>query len=190
MCLPSYLTAESLYIWKFSEKALLSQLWPSKFSWSFFSFLNGIFNSLMLYLVAQVYVCFLNMFGMYICVVWLAISCHPPLRYATCLCLCITGVVSPFSGTKNQPEYYSTFHSVRNRKKFTKKEWDDFTRESTQQAISEWASSPEFSNWMIENADRIQLLPSESSDETMASGSDSTDEIVAGSSRQFSFFNW
>jgi hypothetical protein len=79
---------------------------------------------------------------------------------------------------------------VRNRKKFTKKEWDDFTRESTQQAISEWASSPEFSNWMIENADRIQLLPSESSDETMASGSDSTDEIVAGSSRQFSFFNW
>uniref|UniRef100_A0A2N9EGS0 Uncharacterized protein n=1 Tax=Fagus sylvatica TaxID=28930 RepID=A0A2N9EGS0_FAGSY len=102
----------------------------------------------------------------------------------------VRGVVSPFSGTKNQPEYYSTFHSVRNRKKFTKKEWDDFTRESTQQAISEWASSPEFSNWMIENADRIQLLPSESSDETMASGSDSTDEIVAGSSRQFSFFNW
>ncbi|XP_030927117.1 uncharacterized protein LOC115953539 [Quercus lobata] len=102
----------------------------------------------------------------------------------------IRGVVSPSSVAKNQQEYYSTFHSMQNRKKFTKKEWDDFTRESTQQAMAEWASSPEFADWMIDNADRIQLLPSESSDETMGSGSDSTNENVVGSRRQFSFFNW
>ncbi|KAK7860866.1 hypothetical protein CFP56_029124 [Quercus suber] len=102
----------------------------------------------------------------------------------------IRGVVSPSSVAKNQQEYYSTFHSMQNRKKFTKKEWDDFTRESTRQAMAEWASSPEFADWMIDNADRIQLLPGESSDETMGSGSDSTNENVVGSRRQFSFFNW
>ena len=79
---------------------------------------------------------------------------------------------------------------MQNRKKFTKKEWDDFTRESTRQAMAEWASSPEFADWMIDNADRIQLLPGESSDETTGSGSDSTNENVVGSRRQFSFFNW
>ncbi|KAK4581399.1 hypothetical protein RGQ29_024877 [Quercus rubra] len=102
----------------------------------------------------------------------------------------IRGVVSPSSVAKNQQEYYSTFHSMQNRKKFTKKEWDDFTRESTRQAMAEWASSPEFADWMIDNADRIQLLPGESSDETTGSGSDSTNENVVGSRRQFSFFNW
>lgn len=73
---------------------------------------------------------------------------------------------------------------MRNRKKFTEKEWDDFTRESTRQAIAEWAASPEFTDWMIENADRVQLLPSESSDETMGSESDSTDENLTGRRRQ------
>lgn len=73
---------------------------------------------------------------------------------------------------------------MRNRKKFTEKEWDDFTRESTRQAIAEWAASPEFTDWMIENADRVKLLPSESSDETMGSESDSTDENLTGRRRQ------
>ncbi|KAF5475756.1 hypothetical protein F2P56_007531 [Juglans regia] len=97
----------------------------------------------------------------------------------------VGGVISPSSGTKNQQEYYSTFHKMRNRKKFTEKEWDDFTRESTRQAIAEWAASPEFTDWMIENADRVKLLPSESSDETMGSESDSTDENLTGRHRQF-----
>lgn len=100
------------------------------------------------------------------------------------------GVISPSFGTKNQQEYYSTFHNMRNRKKFTREEWDDFTRESTLQAMAEWAASPEFSDWMIENADRIQLLPSESSDQVMGSESDSTDDNVKGSPRRFGFINW
>ncbi|RXH81644.1 hypothetical protein DVH24_035065 [Malus domestica] len=33
------------------------------------------------------------------------------------------------------------------------------------QALAEWAASPEVPNWFIEHADRMQLIPSESSDE-------------------------
>lgn len=79
---------------------------------------------------------------------------------------------------------------MQNRKKFSKKEWDDFTQESTRKALAEWAASPEFTDWVIEHADRIQLLPSESSDETVGSGSDSTDENVVGSRDRLHFLNW
>ena len=87
-------------------------------------------------------------------------------------------------------DYYSTFHKTRNRKKFTKKAWDDFTRDSTRHALAEWASTPEFTDWIMEHADRIQLLPSESSDETVDSESHSTNENVVGSGSRFSFLNW
>lgn len=102
----------------------------------------------------------------------------------------VKGVVSPSFRACDQQEYYSTFHKMRNRKKFTKKEWDDFTLESTRHALAEWAASPEFTDWVIEHADRIQLLPSDSSDETMESESDSTDENVVGSTDRGGFFKW
>ncbi|XP_022925296.1 uncharacterized protein LOC111432576 isoform X2 [Cucurbita moschata] len=101
----------------------------------------------------------------------------------------VHGLISPSSGMQNQ-DYYSTFHKTRNRKKFTKKAWDDFTRDSTRHALAEWASSPEFTDWIMEHADRIQLLPSESSDETVDSESHSTNENVVGSGSRFSFLNW
>lgn len=138
------------------------------------------------YVVAQSAVGILNMFSMYINVLWPATSCQSSIT----IFLSVAGVISPSFGPKTEQEYYSTFHNVRNRKKFTKKEWDNFTRESTQQAITEWAASPEFSDWMIENADRIQLLPSECSDETVGSGSDSTNENVVDSRGRFGFLNW
>ncbi|KAK4392595.1 Transcription factor [Sesamum angolense] len=67
-------------------------------------------------------------------------------------------------------------------KKFSKEEWRDFTDESTRQALEEWASSPEFTDWVINHADRIQIRPEASSDESIGSGSDSTDEHLAQSS--------
>ncbi|CAB4285886.1 unnamed protein product [Prunus armeniaca] len=102
----------------------------------------------------------------------------------------VKGVTSPSFRARDQQEYYSTFHKMQSRKKFTKKEWDDFTQESTRQAIAEWASSPEVTDWIIEHADRIQLLPSESSDETVGSASDSTDENVVGSTDRVGFLKW
>ena len=108
--------------------------------------------------------------------------------------LSVAGVVSPHSaitpqasGSQVGQDYYSTFHRTRNRKKFTKKEWDDFTNESTRQAMAGLAASPEFTDWIIEHADRIKLRPSESSDETMGSESDSTE---VGSGNGFRLFNW
>lgn len=108
----------------------------------------------------------------------------------------VVGIVSPSSGFSTQTSgtqlgtnYYSTFHKRDNRKKFTKEEWDDFTRDSTKQALAEWAASPEFTDWIIEHADRIKLLPSESSDEILGSESDST-EGGSGSGNGFRFFSW
>ncbi|XP_022950860.1 uncharacterized protein LOC111453832 [Cucurbita moschata] len=102
----------------------------------------------------------------------------------------VKGAISPSSGMQDR-DYYSTFHKTHNRKKFTKKAWNDFTRHSTQQALSELASTPEFTDWIMEHADRIQLLPSDdSSDETVGSESDSTNEDVVGSGSRFSFLNW
>ncbi|OAY44479.1 uncharacterized protein LOC110621667 isoform X2 [Manihot esculenta] len=98
---------------------------------------------------------------------------------------------SPVKGTRDEQVYFSTFHKTPQRKKFTKKEWEDFTRESTQKAVAEWASSPEVASWIIENADRIQLLPSDCSSEgTVGSESDSTNETDGGSSKRFNLFNW
>ncbi|KAL3533322.1 hypothetical protein ACH5RR_006843 [Cinchona calisaya] len=92
-------------------------------------------------------------------------------------------------GTRNRQDHYSTFHKTPDRKKYTKQEWEDFTQESTRQAVAELASSPEFTDWIIKHADRIQLHP-DSSDETIGSGSDSTDEQAVKSSSAFCFFNW
>ncbi|MBA0756225.1 hypothetical protein Gogos_021201 [Gossypium gossypioides] len=85
--------------------------------------------------------------------------------------------------------YYSSFHKTRNRKKFTKQEWKDFTRESTRHAIADLAATPEFTDWMIEHADRIKLLPCDSSEESVGSKSNSSDYDEEGSSSRFRLFN-
>ncbi|KAL8460160.1 hypothetical protein ACS0TY_031123 [Phlomoides rotata] len=96
----------------------------------------------------------------------------------------VKGVVTPLSlkGTPNSQEYYSTFHRTPKRKKFSKEEWEKFTEQSTRQALAELGSSPEFSDWMMKNADRIRLQPEGSSDESIGSGPDSADEYIAQSS--------
>ncbi|KAL0316648.1 UNVERIFIED_CONTAM: hypothetical protein Sradi_5543000 [Sesamum radiatum] len=102
----------------------------------------------------------------------------------------VKGVVTPSSrkSTSISGDYYSTFHKTPNRKKFSKEEWRDFTDESTRQALAEWASSPEFTDWIINHADRIQIRPEASSDESIGSGSDSTDEHLAQSSSRRGLF--
>ncbi|KAI3451912.1 hypothetical protein Pfo_008577 [Paulownia fortunei] len=55
--------------------------------------------------------------------------------------------------------FYSTFHDTPDRRKFTKDEWESFTRESTRKALEGLVSSPGFSKWAVSNADRITLAP-------------------------------
>lgn len=100
-------------------------------------------------------------------------------------------MISPYAGEGiiNQQNYYSAFHKIKKRK-FTKQEWEDFTRESTRQAVAELTASPEFTDWIIDHADRIKLLPSDSSDESVGSETDSTDENAAGRSNGFRLFGW
>ncbi|OMO70366.1 hypothetical protein COLO4_28629 [Corchorus olitorius] len=87
-------------------------------------------------------------------------------------------------------DFYSTFHKAHNRKKFTKQEWEDFSRESTRNAMAELAASPDFTDWIIEHADRIKLLPCDSSDESVGSKSSSTDDDAEGSHSRFKLFSW
>ncbi|XP_076917148.1 uncharacterized protein LOC143577097 [Bidens hawaiensis] len=91
--------------------------------------------------------------------------------------------------TGSQHDFYSTFHKTPNRKKFSKKEWEEFTEESTRESVAELASSPEFTDWMIKNASRIKLLPDNGSDDD-ASGSDSTDGYLVKNEKRRGFFSW
>lgn len=103
----------------------------------------------------------------------------------------IGGSISPSTKRRMnaQKDYYSSFHRVP-KQKMSKKEWEEFTRESTRQAMAELTSSPEFSEWMIDNADRIQIRADDSSDDTIGSGSDSTDETVVDNGPGLGLFNW
>ncbi|GAB2265082.1 hypothetical protein Dimus_000149 [Dionaea muscipula] len=56
--------------------------------------------------------------------------------------------------------FYSTFHSTpKKRRKFSKEEWDMFTRDHTKKALEELVSSPGFNEWIVANAERITLTP-------------------------------
>ncbi|XP_059459169.1 uncharacterized protein LOC132188664 isoform X2 [Corylus avellana] len=56
--------------------------------------------------------------------------------------------------------YPSTFHATPERRKFSKSEWETFTRDSTEKALEELVSSPDFSKWVVGNAERITVNPS------------------------------
>ncbi|KAI9153501.1 hypothetical protein LWI28_012350 [Acer negundo] len=57
-----------------------------------------------------------------------------------------------------------TFHKKGPRRRFTKQEWEDFTWDSTQQALAQHFASPEFTGWMIEHAQQIKLFSPDTSD--------------------------
>ncbi|XP_075652823.1 uncharacterized protein LOC142623310 isoform X2 [Castanea sativa] len=58
--------------------------------------------------------------------------------------------------------YPSTFHTTPEKKIFSKAEWKNFTRHSTEKAMEELVSSPDFSKWLIGNAERITVNPNTS----------------------------
>uniref|UniRef100_A0A7C9D7M2 Uncharacterized protein n=1 Tax=Opuntia streptacantha TaxID=393608 RepID=A0A7C9D7M2_OPUST len=88
-----------------------------------------------------------------------------------------------------QRDCYSTFHRMP-RRKMSKKEWEEWTREFTREAMEELVSTPEFSEWLVEHADRIQLRPRDSSDDEAGSSSDSTDETVVENGPGLGIFDW
>ncbi|KAF8410241.1 hypothetical protein HHK36_002765 [Tetracentron sinense] len=74
---------------------------------------------------------------------------------------------SPIPGSTKTPpcppsaseSYYSTFHTTSERNKFSKDEWERFTRDSTKRALEGLVSSPDFNKWAVANAERITLTP-------------------------------
>ncbi|KAI3953310.1 hypothetical protein MKX01_042305 [Papaver californicum] len=55
--------------------------------------------------------------------------------------------------------YLSTFHRVSGRKKFSKEEYESFTKDSTKKALESLVASPDFNKWAVANAERITLTP-------------------------------
>lgn len=96
------------------------------------------------------------------------------------------------SGTRNRrlnEHFYSSFHKTPVRK-FSKMEWEDFTRESTREALSDWASSPEVAKWITDNAHRLRLSHDGSSEETMESSSGSSEETALDDGNRVGLFKW
>ncbi|XP_026664990.1 uncharacterized protein LOC103718839 isoform X3 [Phoenix dactylifera] len=97
---------------------------------------------------------------------------------------------SPYKRMPQQYEdYYSTYHRMPTRK-FSKKEWEDFTRESTREALTDWASTPEVAKWVADNAQHMQLNPDSISDDTMESSSGSSEETALENGSMLDLFRW
>ncbi|KAJ7944536.1 nuclear envelope integral membrane protein 1 isoform X1, partial [Quillaja saponaria] len=78
----------------------------------------------------------------------------------------LTSCKSPGQGfTKTSPQqlskklFPSTFHTTPERRQFSKVEWDKFTKDSTEKALEELVGSPDFSKWILTNAERITVSP-------------------------------
>ncbi|KAI3994126.1 hypothetical protein MKX01_012383, partial [Papaver californicum] len=101
-------------------------------------------------------------------------------------------VKSSFNNNEDFGErFYSSFHKTPACRRFSKREWEEFTSESTRRAVAELASSPEFSDWIVENADRIKMDPDYSSDDdSIGSGEHTSDETVVDSGSRLGFLKW
>ncbi|KAJ6799847.1 uncharacterized protein M6B38_203870 [Iris pallida] len=92
---------------------------------------------------------------------------------------------------REDEDHYSTFHKTPTQRKFSKREWEDFTRESTRDALAEWAASPEVAKWVADNAHRMRLDAGNSSDDSMESASGSSEETaVENGNGRSSLLKW
>ncbi|KAH1163919.1 hypothetical protein GLYMA_01G194800v4 [Glycine max] len=77
---------------------------------------------------------------------------------------------SPATGfTRTPPKsqealYPSIIHNTPERKKYSAAEWDAFTKKSTEKALEELVTSPDFGKWLSTNADRISVTPNSRTD--------------------------
>ncbi|CAL9191811.1 unnamed protein product [Musa hybrid cultivar] len=56
--------------------------------------------------------------------------------------------------------YCSTFHRIPGRRRYTREEWDAFTKEQTRKGLMELASTDDFQRWALQNVERLHLTPS------------------------------
>ncbi|KAL2348302.1 hypothetical protein Fmac_002302 [Flemingia macrophylla] len=77
------------------------------------------------------------------------------------------GTLSGFRTPSRTQEalYPSIIHNTPERKKYSAAEWDAFTKESTEKALEELVSSPDFSKWLSSNADRISVTSNSRTDQ-------------------------
>ncbi|XP_030492502.2 uncharacterized protein LOC115708659 isoform X1 [Cannabis sativa] len=64
-----------------------------------------------------------------------------------------------FSNNTSSQLYLSSFHTTPERRRFSKPDWEEFTKESTEKALEELVSSPGFGKWLSKSADRISVTP-------------------------------
>ncbi|KAL6894553.1 hypothetical protein ACP4OV_008651 [Aristida adscensionis] len=106
----------------------------------------------------------------------------------------MTGPISTLTRrvTPNQDEdHYSTFHNIQPRK-YSKKEWEDFTQESTRKALAECTATPEFARWVADNAHRLKVEKDDdiSEEDTIESSSNSSEETGEEAGKAPSLYWW
>lgn len=86
-----------------------------------------------------------------------------PLQQYSCLpiyAITCSGITRTPPGQLSSPGFFpSTFHQTPERRNFSKDEWERFTRDSTEKAVEELVSSPDFGKWVAKNAERISVTP-------------------------------
>ncbi|XP_066372067.1 uncharacterized protein [Miscanthus floridulus] len=90
------------------------------------------------------------------------------------ICSALTKRVVP---NEDDEDHYSTFHNIQPRK-YSKEEWEDFTQKSTRKALAECTATPEFAQWVVDNAHRLQVEKEEDnfSEEDTIESSNSSEE--------------
>ncbi|KAJ6824200.1 uncharacterized protein M6B38_102690 [Iris pallida] len=101
----------------------------------------------------------------------------------------VRSYTSPAKMAREDEDYYSTFHKTPTRK-FSKTQWEDFTRESTRDSLAEWAASPEVAKWVADNAHRMRLDVGNSSDDSTESSYGSSEETAVDNGYGRSLLKW
>jgi hypothetical protein len=90
-----------------------------------------------------------------------------------------------------EEEYYSTFHDIEPRK-YSKKEWEEFTQDSTRKALVECAATPEFAKWVADNPHRLHVEKDDdaSEDDAIESSSNSSEETEEEAGKAPGLYWW
>ncbi|XP_062004908.1 uncharacterized protein LOC133722096 isoform X2 [Rosa rugosa] len=83
---------------------------------------------------------------------------RPGSRNST-LASCISSGLGSRSASPSERLYPSYIHTTPERRAVPRHEWESITRHTTEKALEELASSPDFGKWVVANADRISITP-------------------------------
>lgn len=84
---------------------------------------------------------------------------RPGSRNSTLASCISSGLGSRSTSPSDSRLYPSYIHTTPERRAVPRHEWESITRHTTEKALEELASSPDFGKWVVANAERISITP-------------------------------